>query len=49
MISPLITLAQAAPPQPATELQNTFFLLTLGVVMMAFFLWLIMSRFTRPP
>ncbi|MDQ7849747.1 MAG: hypothetical protein QN152_11455 [Armatimonadota bacterium] len=45
----MITLAQAAPPQPATELQNTFFLLILGVAAMALFLWLIMSHFSRPP
>ena len=49
MIPFLLVALQASPPQPEAELQNTFFLLILGVGAVAFFLWLIMSRFNRPP
>ena len=46
---PLLLPILQAPPQPQAELQGTFFLLILGVGAVAFFLWLIMSRFSRPP
>jgi hypothetical protein len=45
----LFVLLQAPPPKPESELQNVFFLLMVGVGAVAFFLWLIMSRFSRPP
>ena len=45
----LSVILQAAPPKPEGELQTTFFLLIAGVGAAAFFLWLIMSRFSRPP
>ncbi len=44
----LQVLLQAPAPQGQTELQNTFFFLILGVAAVVVFLWLIMSRFSRP-
>ncbi len=49
MLPLLLAILQAGPPQPGAELQGTFFLLIVGVGAVAFFLWLIMSRFSRPP
>ncbi len=42
-------LLAAAQPNPKAELQTTLFLLILAVCGVGFFLWLIMSRFSRPP
>jgi hypothetical protein len=39
----------AAQPNPKAELQMTFGLLILAVCGVGFFLWLVMSRFSRPP
>ncbi len=49
MVSLLPVPLQVPPPKPESELQSVFFLLILGVVAVAFFLWLIMSHFSRPP
>lgn len=49
MFPVFLAILQAAPPKPEAELQGTFFLLILGVGAVALFLWLIMSRFSRPP
>ncbi len=45
----LVALAQASPPQPQSELQNTLFLLIGLVVVVGVFLWVILARFSRPP
>ncbi len=45
---PLLLVMLQVESQPKAELQTTFFLLILGVGAVAFFLWLIMSRFGRP-
>ncbi|HEV8340463.1 MAG TPA: hypothetical protein VGR25_12530 [bacterium] len=42
-------LALAPPPQPQSELQNTFFLLIVLVAAVGIFLWVILARFSRPP
>jgi len=47
MLRLLLTLQ--AEPKPAAELQGTFLLLIVGVAAAALFLWLIVSRFSRPP
>lgn len=49
MIPLLLTILQATPPKPEAELQTTFWVLILGVAAAAIFLWLIFSRFQRPP
>jgi hypothetical protein len=46
---PFLLMTLQAEPQPEAELQSTFFLLILGVAAAGIFLWLIMSRFSRPP
>jgi len=49
MIVLLLAILQAPPPKPEAELQNTLWVMILGVAAAAIFLWLIFSRFSRPP
>ena len=44
-----VALQTAAQPNPKAELQTTFFFLILAVCALGFFLWFIMSRFSRLP
>jgi hypothetical protein len=45
----LVILQAGATPQPAAELQTAFMFVILVVLGAIFFLWLIYSRFSRPP
>jgi len=49
MISLSLAILEATQPKPEAELQTTFWVLILGVGAAAIFLWLILSRFSRPP